>query len=126
MRKYRGQYPTRICSISNVAQGVALIETNEGGKYFLHARDSAGKLPKLGEDIYAHRFQRAQPVVFIQDAVRFHRVLDTKEAIPFVEYPPGEWASNIPDLDGLTRVIRRQFIHDMARQNILPRFQEDK
>lgn len=123
MRKYTGPRPTAICKISNIAQGIALIETNEGGKYFLHAKECTST-PSLGDDIYAWRFRRAQPVVFQQDVAAFHRMEDGY-ALPFAVYPGNIFKYTHTTLDNAERVIRRAFIEDMAKQGILARFQGD-
>jgi len=122
MRKYRGKYPSNICEVTSTkVRGRMLVKTNNGGYYFIDAKDTDGLMPKCGVDVHSYKFTRAQPMTFQQDVTRFHRMLDGY-ALPFAEYvmsrdehPPSE----IDDLEGAARVY---FITDMVRQGILPRF----
>lgn len=125
MRKYRGKYPNNICEVSGTkVRGRMLVKTNNGGYYFIDAKDTDGLMPKLGVGVHSYKFTRAQPMTFQQDVTRFHRMLDGY-ALPFVEYPA--WASGIPTIKGyrveeLEETVRNSFITDMVRQGILPRF----
>lgn len=123
MRKYTGKYPNAIREVSGTfAPGIALVKTNNGGAYYIKAADTAGVMPKPGEDVFSYKFTRAQPMTFAFDEVgvhvlRFHRLLDGY-AIPFAEYP---LIGKFPDI---IKTTRKAFITDMAKQGILPRFQQ--
>lgn len=126
MRKYTGKYPNNIREVSGTfAPGITLVKTNNGGAYYIASCDVPDhKMPKLGVDVFQYKFTRAQPMTFTQDAsskgLRFHRMLDGY-ALPFVEYP------KYFKPDGMlpTEIeLRRAFIHDMAKQGVLPRFQD--
>lgn len=124
MRKYKGKYPTRIASVSGFANsGTVLVETNEGHKFLLHARDTNGHMPTLGQDVYALPFQRPHAIAFVQRGVQFARVMEDNSLSPFVEYA-GSLMPPQTKLEDLERLTRKQFIADMVHQNILPRFEE--
>lgn len=122
MRKYTGKFPHAIREVGTMVAGVLLVKTNNSAAYFLRPIDTRGRMPRCGEDIFDYKFQRAQPMTFQQDVTRFHRMLDGY-ALPFVEYP-GYLMPPQTKLDEAERCIRKQFIQDMVRQNILPRFSE--
>lgn len=132
MRKYTGKYPNNIREVSGTfAPGIALVKTNNGGAYYIAARDVPDHMmPKLGVDVFEYKFTRAQPMTFTYDTVfgdatvRFHRMLDGY-ALPFAEYPRKLLGREVnTDHECLQAVLRRAFIHDMAKQGVLPRFQE--
>lgn len=49
---YRGKFPGRLALISLTRdRGVMYCQTNDGREFTFNARDTNGKLPKLGADI---------------------------------------------------------------------------
>lgn len=116
MRRYRGRAPTQICAVTLMGD-VHLIETHEGGKYFLRNATP----PKVGSDIYSLPFQRAQPMLFEQHGPHFDRIIDG-DAWPFAEYPAALNDHTTRSLDEFERAVRKQFISDMARQNVIAKF----
>lgn len=125
MRKYTGKYPNNIREISGTfAPGIALVKTNNGAAYYIRACDTGGYMPKLGNDIFTYKFTRAQPMTFKQEGTRFSRILDSYP-VEFVEYVARELDSHIIHLSGLAPWAKRSFITDMAKQGVLPRFQEN-
>jgi hypothetical protein len=125
MRKYRGKYPNNICEVSGTfAPGIALVKTNNGAPYYIWAKDIVDRrMPDLDEDIYDYKFVRAQPMTFQQDVNQFNRVLDGY-SIPFVQYL--DRANDSFTIEELERLCRRNFVIDMAKQGILPRFTDEK
>lgn len=132
MRKYTGKYPNNIREVSGTfAPGIVLVKTNNGGTYYIASRDVPDRMmPKLGVDVFNYKFTRAQPMTFTQDiafgtsTARFHRILDGY-SLPYVEYTRKLLGREVDtDKECLQSVLRRAFIHDMAKQGVLPRFQE--
>lgn len=111
MRKYRGTSPT---AVAEVDHNLNLIETNDGARYFVRQ----GKLPQVGEDIFDHRFERAQPMTFTQYGTHFKRVMEGDEW-PFADYL---LVLGFTRLERLESEARTLFIEDMAKQNIYARF----
>lgn len=124
MRKYSGKYPHRVHSIfGTFAPGIALIETNDGGKYFIRAKDTNGRMPTLGSEIHDYKFQRAHVQYYRQDVTRFTRVVEDVEQ-PFFEFVATPLALSATDevITDLELHCRRDFIKIMAQQNVLVRF----
>lgn len=49
--KYRGKYPNNIAQVATTGQaGVVEVTTNNGLSWLVYARDTGGKMPKVGED----------------------------------------------------------------------------
>lgn len=120
MRKYTGKYPNHIREVyGTYAPGIALVKTNNGGAYYLRAGDMNALMPELGVDIMRYKFTRAQPMTFKQEVNAFSRILDSY-SLPFVQYL--DRANETRRIEDLEKWCRRAFIHDMAKQGILPRF----
>jgi hypothetical protein len=119
MRKYQGEYPNRICEVSTTqVPRTYLVKTNNGGYYFIRE-----ERPTMNADVFRYKFDRAQPMNFEQHVTAFHRVIDGYR-IEFVEYPERDLThfQSTKRLEELENRTRLQFIQDMIRQNILPRF----
>jgi hypothetical protein len=114
MRKYTGEAPNAIKSIERIHARDRyryLVKTNNGAQYFL---DRCA--PAIGDDILWFKFERAQPYTFQQDGNAFHRMIDGW-AMDFAVYPVNFSAEN-----HFPHGSRKQFIEDMARQNIVCKF----
>jgi hypothetical protein len=55
-RGYRGKYPNRLNEIAGHKRGTVRVRTNAGEKFFIHAKDTGGVMPKLGSDISTHPY----------------------------------------------------------------------
>lgn len=106
MRKYTGEAPSAIKEIRIVADRY-LVKTNNGGQYFIDDQHPIEK-----RDVMDYKFTRAQPQTFQQQGFNFYRMIDGW-ALDFVNYAA---------VEDSTSNVRRMFIEDMARQNIVPRF----
>lgn len=122
MRKYTGKYPNRIHSISGFGRGLLLVETNNGGKYFVHAKDTKGKMPTLDDDVFDCKFQRAHVQYYRQDVTRFFRIIEDHEFEFFNMTPSGVGIAYPDEIGDLELAVRRDFCRIMAQQNVLVRF----